>query len=116
MARRQDLPQSESRLALSLSMRAAANPVFDHRGDPDVMSLREVRALGPASWFGTRPSHQLSSCYRQKRWAEAGLHPLHSEFTSEVGSVGRPHKGTLVCAGHAVGAFRANRGSAHEVS
>jgi hypothetical protein len=49
----------------------------------------------PASWFCLRHSHQLSSCYRQKRRADAALHPLHREFISEVYGVGRPHKGTL---------------------
>lgn len=57
----------------------------------------------PASWLCLRHSHQLSSCYRQKRWADAALHALDREFISEVDGVGRPHKGTLERAEYPVG-------------
>jgi hypothetical protein len=79
-------------------MRAAANPDFDRYGDPDVMSLREVRV--PEPLHGSVLDPRISY---QNRWAEAALHPLHRELTSEVGGVGRPHKGTLVRAGYPVG-------------
>jgi hypothetical protein len=78
----------------------------------DVVSWREVRVTEPLLGFDLDP-HQLPSCYRQKRRAEAAERnvllrmappPLHREFTSEVDAAGRPREETLVRARYAVGA------------
>ena len=65
--------------------------------------IRVDQKLHKRGWDLTGAHQPISSCYPQKRSAEAALHPLHRECTSEVEVVGRPHKGTLVRAGYAVG-------------